>query len=431
MPFSTWLWGLWLLGLVAIYPVPHTIALRNVWLLLGTLLLLWCAVRRPVRPLGVRREMGWVLIILGVLTGWLLLQSVFLSPFASQALRHLRGEWLMVLWAALAGFLAATRTAGALRAAVLALAGHIIVLLGWQLSMALMAGHWPIGQTPFAARDYHSLLNSMLLALLMADRLVAGLQRNEGLLKWPRHLVWGLVALSLTADVLLTTRNGTLVTVLLLGVAGTGLLWPVARRRPRLALAGAASVAGAIFLIAAAAWTFDARWQRVGESLATGWHSDSLAWLDEKEHQTPLLSDGRVAEGSAYLRAAWLRQAVDGVAQNPLGLGYGHKAFGWYIQLKYGRSGMESSHSGLMDFTLANGIPGLGLWLWLNAALVFLGWHAYRRHGLGAGLAVMLLTVAYLARCTVDGHLSGWRLELWALLIGLSLPAVLPRARRS
>ncbi|MEI7614214.1 MAG: hypothetical protein WCK63_15040, partial [Betaproteobacteria bacterium] len=99
---------------------------------------------------------------------------------------------------------------------------------------------------------------------------------------------------------------------------------------------------------------------------------------------------------------------------------YGHKAFGWAINRSYQvQTGHESSHSGLLDFTLANGIPGLILWLALSLALIVAGWRAFRNQHSPAGLALVFSVSAYLVRCLLDGHLSGFRLAMYAFLVGL------------
>jgi O-antigen ligase len=120
------------------------------------------------------------------------------------------------------------------------------------------------------------------------------------------------------------------------------------------------------------------------------------------------------------MRLAWGKVAIEQIERYPLGLGYGHKAFGWAINRSYNlQTGHESSHSGLLDFTLANGIPGLILWLALSAALTHSGWLAFRRTNSATGLLLAFTVIAYLVRCLFDGHLSGFRLEMYALLVGV------------
>jgi hypothetical protein len=98
-PFrGRWLavWGLpaWMFLLGFIYPIPHTIALRNVLLGVGLCASLWLiAQNRPTGEewLALRRfrAVGW---ILALLTLWLAVQSAFISPYPQAALRMLRGD---------------------------------------------------------------------------------------------------------------------------------------------------------------------------------------------------------------------------------------------------------------------------------------------------------------------------------------------------
>jgi len=131
-----------------------------------------------------------------------------------------------------------------------------------------------------------------------------------------------------------------------------------------------------------------------------------------------MLSSGQPVEGSAYQRIAWAKVALEGIQHQPLGYGYGLGGFGRYLEEAYGLKGAVSSHSGILDFTLANGLPGLALLLVFCALLLRRGWLSWM-NGNPWGLALVLTLTNYFFRILLDGHFGGFRLKMFALLVGI------------
>lgn len=148
-------------------------------------------------------------------------------------------------------------------------------------------------------------------------------------------------------------------------------------------------------------------------------------------NQLPSTPSGKPLEESAYARADWARQAVEAIARKPLGIDYGHDAFGRAVEMRYGHKGMGSSHSGWLDFALANGIPGLALLLALGIAVVADGWHRFRDRGDGYAPMLTITVFGHLLRCLLDGHLSGWRFALFALTLGIVIVSGISAATTS
>jgi O-antigen ligase len=144
-----------------------------------------------------------------------------------------------------------------------------------------------------------------------------------------------------------------------------------------------------------------------------------LYWLTNDAATRPVTPSGAGLEESAYLRTAWARQAVQAIGAHPLGLGFGRDGFGRAVAEKYGVKGMVSSHSGWLDFALGAGLPGLALLLLAAGLAIRGGWMSFRQHGDGASLMLCFLVGGYLLRCLLDGHLSGWRLGLFAFICGV------------
>lgn len=417
-----WFWQFWLAAVVFVFPLPGTIALRNLLLLVGLIALL--ATRRGTprpRPPRSLRPAAWGLV---ALTAWLVLHSVAVAPAPTLALGNLRGDWIVpLLTAALAAYASARiNPASAVRAVALALLAHVVWVFAWQARAWVGAGmpaHWPVVLVPFGQNDFQSSLNGMLFAILVADRVSRGLVPtisigNSGTAGW---LAAGA---SLLGDVVLRVRNGTLITLLQL-LAAILLMGRVHQRFLALIVV--------VVAVGAASISLDPRWSGLKESLVVGWNSPTLYWQGFNEELRPRSTSGAPIEQSAYARAAWAHEAIKAIAENPLGLGFGRDGFGRAIEIKYGYKGMVSSHSGWLDFALAVGIPGLILLL-LTAALVIRGgWRQFRDHDDPAGLMLAFTVGSYLLRCLLDGHFSGWRLGLFAFICGVLIAAIKPESR--
>lgn len=419
-------WGLpvWMAVLTFIYPIPHTIALRNLLLTAGLLASLWLIGRQGVAADGWRglrrfRITAW---ILAILTLWLCVQSAYLSPYPEAALRMLRGDWLVALAVAGVGVCAVRATAQdcghrLLTAVVLALCAHILWLLAWQLFVWLTTGEFPLGFTPFAHKDYQSMLVTTLVSLLLASLVARAATRRRFFgLSWQATAL--MLILSCVAAATLQSRNAIIIVVALLLVAIALYAKCERKRSPR----RIATIAMVLVLFGVLAVVLglrgDGRWKDFGEAAAVAFDTkNNLAWLDERKYPRPQMSNGKPVDHSAYARLAWAKVAVEQIAVYPWGLGYGHKAFGWAVNRSYQvETGHESSHSGLLDFTLANGILGIALWLLLSAALATIGWRTFRAASSPAGLMLSFTVLAYFLRCLLDGQLSGFRLETYALI---------------
>lgn len=412
-----WFWQAWLAAVVFVFPVPHTIALRNLLLLTGLLALL--ATLRGAARLNLPAALkpaAWALL---ATTAWLALQSVAVAPAPTLALDNLRGDWIVPLLTSALAIWAAARTEPrlAIRTVVAALLAHMLWMLAWQLWLLLATGAVGDGSkgiVPFGERDYHSSLSGFLLALLLGERLAAHHGRACQPVFASRN-GWAALALALLADVALRVRNGTLVNVVLLLAASA---WMARHQRRFILLLLAVAVLGGASL------TLDSRWSRVKDSLSLGWNSTGSYWMTGDQSQRPKASGGGEIDDSAYLRAAWAHQALLAIAKHPLGLGFGRDGFGRAMADKHGYPGFVSSHSGWLDFALGAGLPGLALLLLTAGLAIRGGWRQFRQHDDAAGLMFGFLVGGYLLRGLLDGHLSGWRLGLFAFLCGVLIAAM-------
>ncbi len=401
----------WLALLVFFSPIPHTIALHSAFLLIGMVaLLLGFRHARPRLAPWLKPAAWW----LAALTAWIVFHSAAVAPVPIVAFEAVRADWLMPLLIGTVGAWAAVQLprGQALQAVIAALAAHMFWLLEWQFTRWLGGGAWPFQLTPFGGYDYQGTLNSFLLALLVADRLAWALARYSPLALGQRS-AWALLLLSLLADLVLRSRNSTAITVSLILAASAALLNARSRHRRVIVIA-----IGLVALVGAGSLEFDSRWQNFRASAALGW-SQPTYWTTIGSATCRAAPSGAAVDESAYFRAAWLRQAVDFIGEHPLGIGFGHDSFGRAIDMKYGRAGLGSSHNGWLDFALATGLPGLLLLLSAAGVAVRSGWQRFRERQDGEALVLAFFVGGYTLRCLLDGHLSGWRLALFAFVVGV------------
>ncbi len=426
LPSFPWISPLLLAGVFFLYPIPHTIALRNLLLLICLVFSLAFLLRSRGRwPTG---RQGWqsICIVLGLLTLWMPFESVVFGLDPSASLQGFRGDWLVMLLAVATSVMVwrkAEIQTGEVPGVVVSskyqvltfLVAVLVLHLCWYLVYRQV---WGVGRpmpgdaTPFGGRDFHSTLMTYLATLLIAEVLARRLL-NYGFLPWPVWLSWGLLSLSLVGTYLLSTRNGSVVVLMEIALA-CAVYWRV-NSRPISCRAIVVMVLG--LFLGLGALLHDERWPRFVESVSIAQDVDGHRfWLSSRQEEYPKMSNGQPVDHSAYMRMAWATVAVQELHRYPFGVGYGHQAFGRAVNASYKvNTGIQSSHSGLLDLALATGWPGLMLYLALTFLMVRYGWRA-AMDGEAAGYALVLFVVGNLARVAVDGHLSGWRLESYAMI---------------
>ena len=424
--WKSWLPAALLAALYFVYPITHTAALRSL-LLLALAALVIVQWRRGEWESAPSRRPPPEILALGALTLWLAARTLLGAADLGYSLGEFVREWLGGLLAAWLGYSYARgnvkndggASAGRLIAGVaLGLFAHALWLLGYQAAVWLSSGRYTLGSTPYGDYAVLSTPINMSFALLFAD-LAGRIGRAGGLFPWSGKTTQGLLALVAVAIVAVKARNGviTVSVVLLVGMLLLALRagW---RWRSRAGLATAVVLLLVAGLLTANVRS-DPRWATFLETVPVALDTQNHdAWLDWDHNPRPRLPSGDQVEESAYLRIAWAKVAVEGIVAHPLGYGYGLGGFGRYLEEKYHRPNAVSSHSGLLDFTLANGLPGLALLLGFCALLFRRGWIGWK-NGDPWALALALTLTNYFVRICLDGHLGSHRLNMVMLLCGL------------
>lgn len=410
-----------------VLPVPGTIALRSSLLLL--LLAFFFLFRRECRTETWIKGgyIAWLLAWLALLSLGLLAQAVLVSDETRWALNEITSQWLPAVLTAVVG-LGAVAIGGARGLSRQKLLGWLVLVLLAQTVFSLLVtmpdfltkGSFPQAKTTLTAGKLEiSYWNNLLLAFLAVD----GLSRwryRQALTALPTGVVLGGVVIVFASNLAFGARNGMIGSLILLFSLAMLVLW---HERQQLGVARTtAFVGGAFALIGALGWAsyqLDPRWGRFEETAQLAWQGGkSNVWLHPDGAVLPSLKSGEPVEASAYFRIAWIRAGLDLVEEHPWGVGYGRNAFGHALR-KTTDTRLGHAHSGLIDWTIGVGVPGLLLWLGFLSWLVWLG---LRRYFIGrdpAGLILTFVVGGFFGRMLLDSINRDHMLMVFFLILAI------------
>lgn len=158
----TWperLWSAWFAAVVFLYAVPHTVALRNLLLLLGFLGIV------VLRGRGAPRfppRLTAAALAMSALTAWLLLQAFFVPAAPAVILGNVWSDWLVPLLTAMLAAWCAVRLPHrrSLQAVLAGLGLTVALAVLYQGGVWLSGGVWPLGQVPYGQRDFQSAVSA-------------------------------------------------------------------------------------------------------------------------------------------------------------------------------------------------------------------------------------------------------------------------------
>lgn len=163
----------------------------------------------------------------------------------------------------------------------------------------------------------------------------------------------------------------------------------------------------------------DPRWSSLVETLPIALDTEkNRLWMypENSIDMYPKLSSGEPVNVSNYMRIAWAKIAVTEIAKHPMGIGYTRHAFGDAVRLDNPEFVHAHSHSGILDFTISNGILGTALWLGFLFSTLFFGWSAFHREHNPSGLILFLIVSGFLTRSIVDSNIRDHMLEQFMFL---------------
>ncbi len=438
--------------LLLIWQIPGTIGLRHA--LLGILLLsssVWAIRSRSLKTAATSLPMAPIFLF-ALLSGWMVLVILGWSTDPGLSWKEFRGQWLVAAGCGAIGIVVARMAQRAdqtlknslIKVIFLALLVQVVAhdLLG--AAYWFVTGLQPFRQAPVmyapemltalwqgkpwldvfsgTSPDKFSYVNNTLAALLVAET-VQRLLLHKRWLPYSNTFITVSLAAVILCSYWLQMRNGNVGLLLLFALAALmvciRLIKKLGTTRVLLGLALFVAVLG---IMGGMMVHSDARWQKLTQSIPIALDTEThRVWLT-RDGKYPLMPDGQPVDVSAYERLAWGKEGVKLVVDRPLGTGYNRNAYGDRIDAKYDRQGTYKgghAHSGVIDFTIANGLPGLFLWLSLLASLFWVGWCAFRSGSIALGLTLMFLISGFMGRSLVDSNIRDHVLQQFMFLVGL------------
>ena len=446
-----------LFALLMIWPMFGTIALRNI--LLGGLLLisLWLV---SVGHEPWRNQLPKVpALLLTGLTAWLVLVIVGWAADPTQAWKELLGQWVVPYLCAFVGTVLGITALNHGKALVvirivfavllIQVVAHDLLNLWFYATQGQLAfraapvlrlaeaaqvaftGGTPINLFEPGLMDKFSYVNNTLAAFLIAE-IAQRLIRKSRCLPYGNGLIAFATIAMLFCSYTVQTRNGNVGLLMLIATAGLLVcLKSFARIGWTKLILGLGVVAVLLALLGGMFYKSDPRWQTLRETLPIAWDTQThKAWMTHEDF--PLLPNGAQVDVSNYERLAWAKEGAILMQEHPLGIGYSRTAFGDQIDRKYGLGGVfrgSHSHSGLIDFGIANGFPGLVLWLVFLASLAWTGWRAFEGEQMALGLMLIFLVSGFFGRSIVDSNLRDHMLQQFLMIVAILTVFVQQRSR--
>ena len=418
--------------LFVVWPIPHTIALRNA--VMGLLLIAlasgsdWRAAQDFVR--GPARMFA---VVYCLFTAWILVVAFFISPFPQWSLSEIEGQWLMGTGALILGALTAFQKNR--EVPYLAMKGAVLGLV-MQVVAVDVQGLWIVGSSDSwlhmarlggmtAGPGKMSYLTDFLLSAVVAQWSLFIEGRAYGNGRWGLAALLVLCGLSVYFEAM---RNEIFDLVVFAVFIGAIVYKVQFKRAPGRAIL---AVVGIIFLfsiVVGVDLAVDPRWGSLWATVPVALNtSHHLAWLNAQRFPLPRLPNGQVVSASNYLRIAWIKEGFKEIMAYPLGVGYGRAAFGHALWLRFGSlSKVIGLNDSLLTIAIGAGIPGVALWLGL---FVSVGWFGISRlSGARAFEArfLFLIVLAFGVRMAVDNDMQNYTLEQFLYFLGLLMPLAIP-----
>lgn len=431
--------SLWVLlfCLAAVWPIPNGSLPfhRNVLIYSLSLGIVALLLRLPRGTrLALFHPIRTIIPLLTILTLWILITGLLHSPLEIAYLRVFHGKWLRMLQLGAVGLLLvplltsetdrkknSTRLLACLIVGLWtpALLQAVDVIHAW-----IASGNLPWQWTRVAySRMELSLHINIIIGFLLAE-LTVRVINNRQWLPFKTSYLLCMLGVSLFCAIQLLTRNAmigliaTFFSVTTLVLAYKAKEWSRTRFLFGLLLS-IALLAGSI----TTALKIDPRWQSFLGTIPIALDTTTYPhWRDTEHFGTPILANGQPAEMSAYLRIAWIKIGLELIAHEPLGQGISGDNFLRLSEHYYGPSaGTSQAHSGLINFTIANGIPGIVLLVAVFGWLAYRGFSAFYHNGNVAGLFLLIFTLGFIGRSVLDDVLRDHMFEMFFLISGLLL----------
>ncbi len=429
--------------LFAVWPIAHTISLRDLLLVLNLLFLGYIVFR--VRLPHWWHRLQWPLAAFTALTLWILAVALFVSDETAWALGEIKSQWLKAALAlAGGGLLALSVRHDAARARIpvliflAVLAAHVLYV-----DVVSAKGFFDCLTTPIPCEavtrriggltdgpDKSNYLTNMLLGLLLAEAFIRVTYRRRFLML-PNAVLAAVALAALFSVYAESVRNGIVELSFVLLVCAVLFGLENRRRFGRPAL----MLVVPLLIVVPTVFGYlsiksDTRWGTFFETIPLALDTDAnRQWINLNRKDELRLPGGESVDWSNYMRIARIKAGAELTLENPLGVGFGRNAFGHAVLKKYGENSSHS-HSGLIDLAVGTGLPGTLLWLGFLGSLLVFGWRRFRDTHDYCALALLFLVTGFGVRMVLDSTIRDHMLQMFLFLAAfLAVAAAKPDAK--
>lgn len=385
--------------LMAVWAMRETIAFRNTFLILGSLLaifLIYLEFKSSAHLECLNLQKLFPLICILFFFIWVIVQGIFITPFRGEFLGDLKGTWLRSFLATVLGLgvgFSLLRHPNGLKAIWLGIVLCILVIYGQYVPKALALNS-------LFAPDYDGyilygkvnavLLGSILMAGLMGsfyDALRAQILKN--ILYSGVALLLAFIFVMYAYVFIFDARSGVALILLLfiVSIIAYGVTHyksgSLLKKKSHvfMSIIFWAALLLSIYVIGSQQLKHNPGWDHFFEDAYIAVQVDKYTeWQNSNSglHIYPRTKSGRVVRGNNYERIAWAVAGFHQLSKFPLGIGTLTHPLLKTLRMEGVLATAASTHSGWVDLSLSSGIPGI---LCLLCCLISIFFNCLRSHG--------------------------------------------------
>jgi O-antigen ligase len=420
--------------LLFVLNIPGTMALRNVSavLLLVSLLAIVWKNKTVFNNIFADKQFIQIVLVLLFITLYILIHSIFISHEPSWSLGEFKSHWVYPVLYFVIGILLALSTQlkawfnkeVLISVLFLSLFAHIFYADFKELEAYMQSGFINHKVGGMIGAELSNYLTNILLGLSVSEWVYR--QRfDKRMMFFSNGVLYLFIALLLFSVLIESMRNGIIILVVIGASGAFFLVYQNKNYSKKFKIAISLLVLFLVSLPVAYNLKNDSRWSSLIETVPIAMDTKTHKyWLNKDKYKKPKLANGEVVSTSNYERIAWAYQGAKYVYGSPLsGIGFGRNAFGHAVQNDYKDDSARGkhSHSSIIDFAIAVGIPGLLLWLGFILLILRYGLIMFNTHQSFFAISSFIMTLGFFTRSIVDSNMRDHMFQQFFLILGIML----------
>ena len=412
--------------LVLVWPMPHTIAIRNIdigLLFIFTLFNYW-KYKNHSSFLEYQKINKILFLLLIIFLLWAIFVSL-ISPFRNYCLKELYGQFIPPIILIFISFFIINSDFEKIKNQIFITI--FITLMIFPMYHALYSIHFFLTHHHFPFRSYGITVGLDEINFLMpylltffAVEIIFRILKRKTILPFSNSLLGLLFLISIFSLYVQAKRNG-IISILFLIISVIFFVKLIHKQITKkfilLSLAG--------LIIGSALLYFDIkedkRWDTLKATFKLVFIQDNMAGLYGK---LPKLPNGQRADTSNYKRLFMIREGIRLILDNPIGYGYGREIFGKALSKKYHVNIHTHSHSGVIDWGIGLGIIGLIIWSAICFLILYVSFKNFVKYQNYFALLTFFLTTSFYFRMFLDSINKDHMLQQFVFFTSLALFAM-------